>query len=154
MEDIRANSVENIGELDTFFSKFSESWGRFAEHHNLQVVKYWHQEPGWRFNFQHPKGGEACIEILRVEGQGLRVYAYWWVDDYGEGTRTSKRNGSDVISGDQFDVQILEDLFVRVVSWELDDSALIVNGDFRQVWSRWSKESFEKLHKQFPVPKL
>src|ERR1044072_1612090 len=92
MSDKRVTSVQGFyDEQGKFFKKFIPLFESFAEKHNLMIKKYWYDWASWRFNFKHPKGGVACIEVMREDGDMIGIYGYWWLDIYDEGTRLCNR---------------------------------------------------------------
>src|SRR5262245_14965727 len=99
--------VETLPRLEYFFSTLSEVLNAFSSKHDLLVDKYWHQFPSWRLSFRHPKGGVACLEVMKEE-DGIKIYSYWWLDKYDEFTRYSKRTESDLIERALMTVDLLE----------------------------------------------
>lgn len=142
-------------DLVKFFSRFADSLLEFAGKHNLRVDKYWHDFPSWRFSFQHPKGGVACIEVMREGDEELKVYGYWWLDSYDEGARYSKKSESHVLRVSEIRMpDLLTDTLKQIISWSPDSWTEVVTG-FKPHWSRaFSKEQFTRLADQYPVVKL
>lgn len=124
---------------------------KFAQQHNLKINKYWHSLPSWRFSFKHPNTGLACIEVMAEGENSLKIYAYWWIDDFDNGIRYSKKYESLVIHKDQLDSE-LEIVFDDVIKWELESWTEITHG-LKEVWSQtFSKENFLKLNEKYPIP--
>lgn len=142
-------------DLESFFSRFSDDFSEFATKHNLEIKKYWHEFPSWRFNFRHPQGGVACIEIMKESENELKVYGYWWLDDYDKGTRYAKRYESEVLNVKDVSVpNLLESILRQIVSWPINSWTEIGTG-FQSEWARaFTKEQFMKLRDQYPIVKL
>jgi hypothetical protein len=123
----------------------------FAAEHHLRVDKYWNDFPSWRFSFRHPKGGVACIEVFREGETNLSLSAYWWVDDYDRGTRSSRVYRSEVLIGDSIKLEgLLEETLTTVVAWPLD-SWTDVNTGLGDSWKRtFTKEQFERQVHDYP----
>ena len=138
--------------LESFFSAIAEELDAFSLKHNLLIDKYWHQFASWRFSFRHPKGGAACIEVMK-EGQSVKIYCYWWLDKYDEFTRYSKRKEFDVIDRDDVTIDLLECRLREILAWEVDDWTDIKT-DYREYWQTSGKEFIEKDVEKFPQPKV
>ncbi len=138
--------VKDIPLLDNFFSQFSWAFLNFAAAHHLRVHKYWHDFPSWRFDFRHPKGGVAAIEVFREGETSLSIYAYWWMDDYDEGIRSGRRYQSEILSVDSIKLEdLLEKILTTVVAWPLNSWTDVTTG-LGDSWKRsFTKEQFE-LH--------
>jgi hypothetical protein len=73
---------QELPTLEAFFSEISDVLKKFAEDFNLKIDQYWHQMPSWRFSFKHPKDGIACIEVMKESVTAIKIYSYWWIDDF------------------------------------------------------------------------
>lgn len=143
--------VKDIPLLDDFFSRFSMAFLNFAAEHHLRVDKYWHDFPSWRFSFRHPKGGVACIEVFREAKTKLSVYAYWWMDDYDQGTRSGRTYRSEILSVESIKLEdLLEETLTTVVAWPLNSWTDTARG-LGDSWKRnFTREQFELQVNDYP----
>lgn len=143
----------NKVEVEDFFAPFSESLVGFADEHGLRVDKYWHGLPSWRFSFRHPQTGNACIEVSK-EDQGLRVYSYWWYDDFERGARFGRTFKSEILN---LDVKGMSGLLIatleEILSWPLSSWTEITEGLGDSWRSNFSKEQFAALDDKYPTLK-
>lgn len=149
------SSVNANSEWDDFFRKFSWAFLNFAAKHHVVVDKYWHDLPCWRFSFRHPKGGLGCIGGFREAENQIKVFGYWWLDDFDEGTRNSRRHeseSSEVESSVMLD--LLEEVLDRLVSWPLNSWTEIARGLGKSWKEHFSKEKFEQQISNYPVLKV
>jgi hypothetical protein len=137
--------------LDNFFSQFAWAFLNFAAEHHLRIDKYWHNFPSWRFSFRHPKGGAACIEVLKEGGTHLSVLAYWWLDNYDQGTRSSRRYQSETFTADSIKMaELLEETLTTIVTWPIDSWTEVTAG-LGDSWKRsFTKEQFENQVDDYP----
>lgn len=113
--------VERTSDLDDFFAQFSWAFLNFVTKHHLQVDKYWHDFPSWRFSFRHPKVGAACIEDFREQETQVSIAAYWWMDDYDQGTRSGRTYQSEILTVDSTRMaELLEETLRELVSLPLN----------------------------------
>ena len=136
---------------DKFFSPLSWTLLNFAAAHHLRVDKYWHHFPSFRFDFRHPKGGVAAIEVFREGETTLSVYAYWWMDDYDQGIRSGRRYQSEILTLDSIKLEdLLEETLTTVVAWPRDSWTDITSG-LGDSWKRhFTKEQFELQINDYP----
>jgi len=125
----------------------------FAQKRNLLLEKYWHSNPSWAFSFKHPKGGAGRLEVM-LENNGLmKVYGYWWMDDYYKGIRYSKGHQSEFIPVIEVPA-LLEQFFKLILDWNLDNWTEITKG-YKQVWHPiYTKKQFTQLYEKYPLPNL
>jgi hypothetical protein len=140
--------------LEKFFAQFSSELEVFAEKHYLLIDKYWHQLPSWRFSFRHLKGGIGSFELIKETDSLVKIYSYWWIDDFDEFTRFSKRVETSLFEVNKLNItEKLEERFTNILSWELDDWTEITNS-YGNIWNIYSKEEFYKLNDKYPIPKF
>ena len=143
---------EELPALESFFSTIAGDLNEFASRHNLSLEKYWHQFPSWRFNFRHPKGGVASIEVMK-EGDSVRIYSYWWLDNYDEFTRYEKRDESEMVEKSKVNLDFLESKFRGIISWELGEWTQVATGH-EDYWKPHGREYIEKDVERYPQPKV
>jgi hypothetical protein len=138
--------------LEQFFAPVADCLERFGLAHNMMLTKYWHQEPCWDYMFRHPLDGVGRIMIHKEGEDLLSVQGLWWVDRYDEFTRYIRRSTPQIIKRDPNDlVPALQSGFDVVLAWRFGNWDDIVR-DYRDVWSRTSKEEFEGTIAYYPIP--
>jgi hypothetical protein len=142
-------------DAEVFFANLTDCFERFAEKHNMKVDKYWHEFPSWRFTFKHPKGGLACIEVMKEEKAEFKVYGYWWLDNYNKGTRSSRKYESKILQIERADMRdLLEDTLEKIISWPLDSWTEVGTG-FGLHWAKtFTEEQFGRLSDTYPTLKV
>ena len=95
------------------------------------------------------------MEIMKEGEKELRVYGYWWLDDYGEGTRSSRKYESKIFHIDEVHIpNLLDDTLKQIVSWPLNSWTEVGTG-FKSYWSKtFSKEQFTSLSDKYPALKF
>jgi hypothetical protein len=144
---------EEHPEFDPFFSAIADILEEFASMHNLRLVKYYHGEPSWRFNFGHPKGGAASVDLIKESSNSLKVYQYWWIDSFENFTRSAKQKESEPISPDVITLESLEDKLIEILAWDLDDWTEIASG-YEQHWKPMGKQWLKIKSEQYPTPRI
>ena len=150
-DELHDSLVGHTSHLDDFFAEFSWAFLNFAGKHHLQVDKYWHDMPSWRFSFRHPKGGAASLEVFREQETQVSVVAYWWMDDYDQGTRNGRTYRSELLTVDSAEMaDLIEETLRKLVSWPLNhlDRCKYRTG---RMWKRgFTKEQFELQVDNYP----
>ena len=147
-------SEQELPTLKAFFSGISNVLTKFAEDFNLKIDQYWHQMPSWRFSFKHPKGGLACVEVMKESDTEIKFYSYWWIDDFENATRYSRTAETDVFKLDGAKLRhLLQDELRMVLSWPLDGWTEITTG-YAQAWSCYTAEDFSNFEDSYPLPKV
>lgn len=138
--------------LESFFAPMAGVLCVFGSKHNLMLVRYYHEFPSWRFNFRHPKGGVASLEVMKASEVSIKIYLYWWVDDYGNFTRLSRSGETPSYGvGDPDLPRILEEQFRKVLSWEPGGWTQVATV-YEQSWSRMGKKWHEQVVESYPMP--
>ena len=140
--------------LEAFFSPLADVLNGFGARYNLMLDRYYHQFPSWRFNFRHPQGGLASLEVMKDSEDSIKIHLYWWIDDYDKFTRSSRTgetpsyevNGTDM-------AQILEEQLRRVLSWGLGEWSQFTTG-FEQAWKSRGRRWLQEDVKRYPLPKV
>lgn len=150
-DELHEPLVEHTSHWDDFFAQFSWAFLNFVARHNFQVDKYWHDMPSWRFSFRHPKGGAACIEVFREGEKQVSVLAYWWMDDYEQGTRSGRTYRSEILTVDSTEMaDLLEETLRKTVSWPVNSWTDVSTG-LGESWKRsFTKEQFELQVDNYP----
>ena len=125
---------EELPVLEEFFSRIGDLLTKFADDFNLKIERYWHQMPSWRLNFKHPKGGFACIEVMKNHESEIKIYSYWWLDDFDKGTRHSRTTESDSYRLEDLQLyDLLRENLKLIVSWTSNEWTDISSG-FQEAW--------------------
>jgi hypothetical protein len=145
---------EELPALEAFFSQIADVLNQFASRHNLMLDKYYHQSHSWRLNFRHPKGGVASIDVMKESDDSVRLYGYWWLDDYDQFTRFSKRDESDLLELSGINLnEHLENKLKDILCWELGDWTQIGTG-YEEFWRPMGKKAIQKDVERYPKPKV
>ena len=145
---------EELPALEEFFSRIGGVLTRFADDFNLTVARYWHQFPSWRFTFKHPKGGLACIEVMKSGESEIEIYGYWWVDDFDQATRYSHGKVCTTYRLEDLELyDLLKDRLERIVSWTRDDLTDVSSG-LEEAWSIFKKEDFLRFNDRYSLPRV
>lgn len=145
---------EELPSLEAFFSQIGDVLNQFSSQHNLALDKYYHQSPSWRFNFRHPKGGVASIDVMKESDHSLKIDCYWWLDDYDKFTRFIKRDESEVLDVGSVKLSdLLENKFREILSWKLGEWTQIATG-YEEYWKPQGSKWIEKDVERYPQPKV
>jgi hypothetical protein len=126
----------------------------FADSHGLKLEKYYHEAPVWSFLFRHPHGGVAKIDVSKEDDDSVKLWHYWWRDDYDRGIRFFRK-----MQGPAFPQQVgavaprLELGLREILSWPADSWTDQKEG-FADIWQRtWTRDAFYKMEVAYPVAK-
>lgn len=145
---------DELPALEAFFTPIADVLTHFASDHNLMLDKYYHQSPSWRLNFRHPKGGIASIDVMKESDHTLKIYGYWWLDDFDKFTRFIKRDESDVLDVGDTNLRVLvEKKFKEILSWELGEWTQNATG-YEEYWKPQGRKWIEKDVERYPKPKV
>jgi hypothetical protein len=145
---------EELPVLEAFFSQIADVLNQFASRHNLMLDKYYHESHSWRFNFRHPKGGVASIDVLKETDNSVKIYGCWWLDDYDKFTRFLKRDESEKFELSNVNLsELLKNKLKEILSWELGEWTQIASG-YEEIWRPMGKKSIQKDVERYPKPKV
>lgn len=144
---------EEFPVLEAFFSTKSKILNEFGVKYNLKLEKYWHHNPSWRFDFQHPKGGVASIDVEKESDDSIKIYKYWWIDDYDKFTRFVKNDESKEIKISEVNLNFLESNLKEVLRWKKEEWSQIAN-DYEKIWKPYGREFIEKDVEKYPKLKM
>jgi hypothetical protein len=140
--------------LEAFFAPLADTLTAFGARHNLMLEKYYHESPSWRFNFRHPKGGVASIDVMRDSPDSIKIARYWWVDDYDTFSRSLRTEESQSYQLNDIDVNdILEDQLEQVLSWEKGTWTQVATG-YERFWKPQGRKFIERDVERYPQPKV
>jgi len=137
-------------EFEQFFSPLSRTISAFAADHGLALEKYYHDAPTWSLGFGHPLGGQAKIDVSRLDDLRVQVQAIWWLDDYRTFTRSLKWGGKSVAAPNPSVVSgMLSDALGECLSWSQPDRTDIASG-YEPFWSSMSEGEFNAMANRWP----
>ncbi len=138
--------------LEQYFSKISKVLEDFANRHNLQIDKYYHQSPSWTFRFRHPKEGIGQIAVVRQGENSVKIHPGYWLDDYKTGKRFLKTCEYEICSLDKISIKmILEKNLMQILSWDKNDLDRSFENPYREK-SKYTKRAIEKDREKYPIP--
>jgi hypothetical protein len=140
-------------EFEAFFLPIGDTLEEFAFKHSLRLVKYYHDAPSWRFNFTHPKGGAASVDVMKESSDELKIYQYWWIDSFSKFTRSIKTSESELLNRDLITLDLLRNKLTEILGWKLDEWTEIASG-YEEYWKPYGKELLEVKLEQFPMPRI
>jgi hypothetical protein len=147
------NPEFDLEAMEGFFAPIAEVLTEFARSRNLLIDKYYHDEPSWSLCFNHPQGGQAKISILYKESDAAILVSMWWRDDYESFTRSVRRgNEKDCPRVPEQVRTLLERELEEVLSWRDGDWTKVVGG-YENPWKRYTREEFESMTPDWPLPK-
>jgi hypothetical protein len=151
------NGSHDFGErleiLEPFFASISDKLNEFASKHELLLERYYHESPSWRFSFRHPRRGVGCVEVMRVFDDSIKVYIYWWLDDYDQFARFIKRDETpEYVVGEVNLVELLDEQLRTVLSWDPGVWTQVATG-YERYWRPMGKVWIERNDERYPVPK-
>lgn len=145
---------EELPALESFFGPIAAVLNEFASAHNLMLVRYYHDLPSWRFNFRHPQGGVASLDVIKWSDDSIKIHLCWWVDDYDKFTRFIKDAQTDELKIDEVNLAAaLEEALRTIISWRAGEWTQVATGN-EPYWGEMGKEWLEKDVERYPVPKL
>ena len=140
--------------LEAFFAPMADVLNEFGSRHNLMLDRYYHESPSWRFNFKHPKGGVASLDVMKESADSIKIHLYWWVDDYDVFTRfirTDETPSYGIKSAEL--AQILEEQLRAILSWVPGEWTQVATG-YEQSWKPQGRKWLEKDVERYPIPKV
>lgn len=145
---------EELPVVEEFFSTINDVLTRFGHEFNLTIDRYWHRLPSWRFTFKHPNGGLGCIEVMKTGESEIKIYSYWWLDDFDKGTRYSRHMESETYRLQDLQLyNLLGTELKLLVTWRPGDWTNISRG-FEEAWSSYKKEDFLSFNDSYSLPRL
>src|ERR1700759_1015231 len=139
--------------IRVFFQKLSAVLQNFASAHNLAMVEYYHESPSWSCRFRHPKGGGATVHLERLDDSNVRINGSWYIDEYETFTRHFKWGPNHDLSLENIDLRKeLEARLHEIVSW--DKNLLTPHPNYKNVWSGFSKEAWDRIYSTGHLPLL
>ncbi|MEC4684292.1 MAG: hypothetical protein VST71_00975 [Nitrospirota bacterium] len=146
-------SREEWDKIRAFFDSRAEILNKFAQKFNLYIDKYYHDTKGWCFRFRHPEGGIGGVGIYREDDATVQLVSYWQICEYDTFTMYSKWGDKKTFAINQIDLYgELEKELRNVLSWRKEE--LIANPGFENPWANYTKEEWQKLFPEYPLPNL
>lgn len=135
-----------LPKLEQFFAPLSDEIRRFATAHNMAIEKYYHESPDWSLQFTPPQGGNATIDIRRVDEQTFMLYQIWFIDDYDAATRFSRwGNSPEYRVGEVSLTDVLNAALREMLAWPVGHWSQISKG-YENAWHQFTREQFENMN--------
>lgn len=139
---------------EAWFAPISKAIEEFAGERNLYLEKYYHDSPCWYLRFQHPRGGQASIQVGRSPTERVAFNTCWHVDDYEHFTRhlhwreqRECERESDAVA------RTLENEFAGIIKTPFGVWNKTATG-YERIWGRYSKEEFDAMGPHYPSPEI
>jgi hypothetical protein len=133
---------------------YAPSLEGFARSHNLYIDKYYYDGPQWSFCFEHPRGGQAKIDLTIDDSGVITVETGWWVDSYKEFTRSLKYGAKVELAPDSDAIaKALGNALAEIVSWERGEWSEVAD-DYRPIWGQLTEAEFRDATPKWPRPAL
>ena len=146
--------LKEVPKLEAFFEPIAEPLNGFSQRYNLKLQKYYHQSPSWNLMFRHPQGGLGKIEVCKDTDSTVFLVAHWWYDDYDKITRFWKFVKHDPSRKNVVAISSALEVSLRsILSWQFGQWDKQISG-FDSWRNTWTKEQFEELANDYPVPNL
>jgi hypothetical protein len=90
---------------------------------------------------------------MKESATEIRIYSYWWIDNFEEATRYSRTSKTDALDLRRLELRgTLQDALSSLLSWPPNEWTEITSG-FTQAWSGFTKEDFMKVEDSYSIPK-
>jgi hypothetical protein len=142
--------VTELPKLERFFAPLAEEIRQFASAHNMSIERYYHEAPDWRLQFTPPQGGNATIDIRRIDDETFTLTQCWFVDDYDASTRSLRWGKSPTFRvKDVRLTDLLRQALIEMLSWPKNEWTQVATG-YEQMWHRYTREQFENMSPHWP----
>jgi len=148
-------SEKELPKIKAFFRKISHILNKFAQRHNLNIEKYYHDGPSWDFLFRHPEGGVCYIEVRMFDERHVELCGDWSIYEIDSGTGYDKNTSLIKCSTGKIELEkSLEKMLFWVLSWKRYDLKIIAKRS-PDVKEQWTKEELDNyLKRRYPIPKI
>ncbi len=144
----------DVEDMELFFAPIADAVHEFAKRRNLLVDKYYHDSWVWSLRFNHPKGGQASMQLRRDDVNHLLLSSVWYYDDYERFTRyLDSRQEHEVPCEPVALGYALETELKNIVAEEFGNWNQVAGG-YENNWGRHPKEEFVRMAPKLPVPTL
>lgn len=138
--------------LERFYAPLVSALEDFAVHHNLQLDRYHKHTSNWHFEFRHPAGGTASIQVMKFSEDSLLLAAFWTITDFDAFTRrvwaaehrTVPRDGARLAGAL---TESLNEVLARRVPDTTPDGV-----DYRQSWRADFVPAMRESELRLPLP--
>ncbi|MDH4045531.1 MAG: hypothetical protein OEW06_13835 [Gemmatimonadota bacterium] len=140
--------------IEGFFARVGPALSQFAAAHGLKIEKYYHDAPSWSLLFRHTSGGVGKIDVERTSDEQLRIWGYWWMDDYKKGIRFLKtEKGVEMPASALKSRFALTETLRMILGWRKDE--LTPHGGYKDTWHKhWTEEQFGRLDSDYSTPRF
>jgi len=144
----------NLREQEEWFAPLAAAITAFARAHNLLVDKYYHESTSWDLRFNHPRGGQASIEVYNESADFAGVGSGWHLDEFECFTRSIHRRARRKIAKEP--VLLARELaneLAAITAVPLGQWTQVAKG-YEQIWGQYTKQEFERMTPRYPDPIL
>ena len=142
-------------DIMNFFEPMKLELMRFCGDANLELQKYPHAHPSWRFVFRHPRTGAAFLEIRRKDRVVAHISAkwdYWDIDNKIVRRTTSEVHAVNINDGSIR--PLLINLLKRCMDWDEKEP-----GEKIDTSKQWPSSEVVELRKDYdamdyPKPRI
>lgn len=140
--------------IEGFFECIGPLLSRFAAAHDLKIEKYYHGAPTWSLLFRHTSGGVGKIDVERTSEEKLRIWSYWWLDDYESGIRFLKtEKAAEMPASSLGNSLVLTEALRMILGWRKNE--LTAHGGYKDTWQKhFTEEQFRRLDSEYSTPRF
>jgi hypothetical protein len=138
--------------LERFYAPLVSALEDFAVHHNLQLDKYHKHTSNWQFEFRHPAGGTASIQVMKFSEDSLLLAGFWTITDFDAFTRRVWAAEHRIVPRDGASLtaalnRSLSEILARQVQDTTPDGV-----DYRPSWRAEFVPSMRESQLRLPLP--
>lgn len=138
--------------LERFYAPLVPALEDFAVHHNLQLERYHKHTSNWHFEFRHPAGGTASIQVMKFSEDSLLLAGFWTITDFDAFTRRIWAAEHRIVPHDGTRLtaaltRSLNEILARQVQDTTPDGI-----DYRQSWRAEFVPSMRESQLRLPLP--
>jgi len=141
-------------QLEAFYAPIAPTLEAFAQRFNLRLIKYYHGSNSWNFEFRHPQGGIATIQVLQSDEQQVQLASAWSLPNFETFTSSIfQRLGDKLDRNDPELPKALESLLRLMVALTRDQ--LVPTGiDYKPFWNTEHLPALKRSEMDYPEPRL
>lgn len=152
-EEMMADYIQQHEKLEARFAPYANTLMAFAQKHNLLIGKYYHDASVWSLKFEHPKGGQAKIDVFIRNADKIEIQTVRWLDIYSKWTRSLKYGETKKINPNNRELtEALSISLKEMLEWKTDDWSTIAN-EYENYWNMFTEEEFKAMTPNWPKVK-
>jgi hypothetical protein len=135
---------------DSFFGPVLKLASSYSAAHGMVLEKYYHEAPVLTFGFGHPLGGQAKIDVDRLDDKHIQVQPVRWLDDRSTFTRSLKWGSkrSCLVSATEL-APLLDAALHECLSWGATEWTKVAGG-YELIWSGIPESEFSAFANHWP----